>query len=274
MEQHLFQQRNNERGFSIGRVQLHRQTRIAEHHHPLAHLLFVYSGIWIDRADCVRTLRAGEMLFHPANFQHSNEAPGSATDLIVAEFDRDFVAIFCPLYGGIPLSLAFRFDSFDDAPERLHEEIGRGDAASPHVIEALVVRMLAVGARHMGAAISRPEWVSRVIAHIHLHAHEPLTNESLADIGAVPLSRLTRDFREHVGALPVTYIRDYRLRIAARALRHTERPVKDVALTHGFYDHAHFSRAFSKKHGMTPGEYRRRMRRDSAGGREGSEAKQ
>lgn len=254
------------RGLSAGHVHFDRPAAIPRHAHESAHLVLVYSGRWFDVSDQSLALGAGEILFHPANTHHENRSASGSTELVVAEFDRDFVGAFCALYGGVPRSLRYTFQSFDDVPEKLYEEIIRNDAPSALVVEALLVQLMAVGARGLGPNNSRPEWLARVVAHIHLHAHEPITAAGLADLGAVSLSRLSHGFREHMGKSLSTYIHDYRLRIAARALRQTTRSIKDIALKFGFYDHAHFSREFAKHHGVAPTEYRRQTRIKSLSG--------
>jgi AraC-like DNA-binding protein len=52
------------------------------------------------------------------------------------------------------------------------------------------------------------------------------------------------------------YIRDCRLRAAARALRHTSDPVEKIAGDFGFSDPAHFCRTFKAERGLTPTQYR------------------
>lgn len=61
------------------------------------------------------------------------------------------------------------------------------------------------------------------------------------------------------GTTPSHLLRDERLRkaSAALALIAPSRSITAVALDHGFADHAHFSRAFKAKFGMTPTEFRK-----------------
>jgi AraC-like DNA-binding protein len=242
------------RGFTIAQVEFDRAMEFPRHLHDSAHLVLLFGGRWLDRAQRSYELKAGEILFHPPKTLHENRSQ-AGSNVVIAELTREFLG---PLQ--LPTTLQYRFDAFDEVPERLYEELQRKDAAAPLMIEALLLQLMASGARTMDAGQQTPEWLSRVTSHIRTHAHQSLTLSGLAEVGAVSLSRLSHGFREHTGKSITEYIREYRLRIAARALRQTARPIKDIALNFGFYDHAHFSREFAKMHGVPPIEYRRRTR--------------
>lgn len=262
MQEPQFERRVEGRGFSVGRVTFDRNVDFARHVHELAHIVLVYSGQFLDLAERPIQLRIGEILFHPAKTVHENRCR-AGSDLLIAELDRDFLSAFCSLYGDNARTFHFNFQLFDDVPEKLYEEIIRNDAPTSLVLEALLIELIAVGARALGTGPRRPDWLVRVTAYIHMHAHEQLTVARLADVGCVSLSRLSHGFREHMGKSVTRYVREYRLRVAARALRQTTRSIKDIALNYGFYDHAHFSREFTRLHGIAPIEYRRRTRQQA-----------
>ncbi|MCY0154408.1 AraC family transcriptional regulator [Hoeflea alexandrii] len=58
-----------------------------------------------------------------------------------------------------------------------------------------------------------------------------------------------------------TYLINQRLNAATRMLRHpgsAHLPLATIAIEAGFTDPSHFTRTFRTRHGMTPGEWRRR----------------
>jgi AraC-like DNA-binding protein len=61
-------------------------------------------------------------------------------------------------------------------------------------------------------------------------------------------------------------LRARRLEVAARLLRGTDLPVGTVALRVGYGDHAPFTKAFRRHHGMSPRAYAARMRASSTNG--------
>jgi AraC family transcriptional regulator len=106
-----------------------------------------------------------------------------------------------------------------------------------------------------------PPWLRRV--------RERLEAELFADVPAAELARaegvhpvsLARAFRAHFGTSPGAFVRGRRIAWAAAALtREPARPITDVALAAGFYDHSHFARVFRAQMGRSPSAYRRAAR--------------
>ena len=100
--------------------------------------------------------------------------------------------------------------------------------------------------------------LSRAIQYLHSHHVEPLTTRKLAAMVGVSTSQFDRRFSK----LFHTTLRQYLLRIrthaACRLLTETDKSITEIALETGFYDHAHFSRTFSKLMGIAPLSYRKR----------------
>ena len=67
---------------------------------------------------------------------------------------------------------------------------------------------------------------------------------------------LARAFRTYFGTSPGRYLRRLRLDWAAAELLATQRRLADIALQAGFADQSHFTRAFRRHTGLTPGQYR------------------
>lgn len=73
-----------------------------------------------------------------------------------------------------------------------------------------------------------------------------------------------RKFAQAVGQSPKQYQLRLRLEAAAASLVSTEARVVDIALGVGFDTHEGFSRAFARRFGVSPREYRRRFSPDAA----------
>jgi AraC-like DNA-binding protein len=84
-----------------------------------------------------------------------------------------------------------------------------------------------------------------------------LTVSDLARRAGLSASQLQREFRRLFGMTVGDYILRLRLLMARRKLRATTDAVGRIAAECGFYDQAHFTRAFKKHVGQTPLEYRR-----------------
>ncbi len=69
-------------------------------------------------------------------------------------------------------------------------------------------------------------------------------------------SHFMRYFKENMGTSFVEYLRDYRLTMAARLLLVSDASILNIAEEVGFDNLSYFNRAFKKKYGVTPREYR------------------
>lgn len=82
---------------------------------------------------------------------------------------------------------------------------------------------------------------------------------TIADIAAqvkFSESHFMRYFKENMGTSFVDYLRDYRLTMAARLLLVSDSAIINIAEEVGFDNLSYFNRAFKKKYGMTPRQYR------------------
>lgn len=63
-------------------------------------------------------------------------------------------------------------------------------------------------------------------------------------------------FRTIAGVAPLTYLTQWRMRLAERALREQNRPVAEVARSLGYTSESAFSTAFKRVAGSSPRAYR------------------
>ncbi len=98
------------------------------------------------------------------------------------------------------------------------------------------------------------------LAHMRAHFQHEITNQHLASISNMSLRAFERRFRAAFHLTPQRFLRKLRLRIASRALIHTDASLSEVALNGGFADQSHFSREFRRQFGRTPREYREHYR--------------
>ena len=102
--------------------------------------------------------------------------------------------------------------------------------------------------------------LARAIAFVRGHAAEPI---QVGDVlRAVPVSRswLERRFHEALGRSPAEEIRRVHLERAKQLLADTDMPVPAVATAAGFRSREYLAYAFKQATGLTPREYRTRVR--------------
>jgi AraC-like DNA-binding protein len=94
------------------------------------------------------------------------------------------------------------------------------------------------------------------LAHMRAQFHHEITNRQLASMSNMSLRAFERQFRATFHLTPQKFLRKLRLRIASRALMHTDESLSEIALKCGFADQSHFSREFRRQFGRTPRDYR------------------
>lgn len=99
--------------------------------------------------------------------------------------------------------------------------------------------------------------LEKACAHGTRRLADPLTVDDLAHVAGLSRYHFTRLFNAHVGAAPMTWLNDLRLKEAGRLLRTTSLPLKDIAARCGFSDANYFGKVFRARIGQSPGAYRR-----------------
>ncbi|MBR0882903.1 helix-turn-helix transcriptional regulator [Bradyrhizobium liaoningense] len=102
--------------------------------------------------------------------------------------------------------------------------------------------------------------VMKAIAFIHENlADRRMTLNSIAAASGSSMFHLARLFSAEIGLPPHTYVRQMRLQLARELLAHHQgMTIVDVALACGFASQAHFSTAFTKGIGLSPGSFRKK----------------
>ncbi|WP_292896338.1 MULTISPECIES: AraC family transcriptional regulator [unclassified Nitratireductor] len=103
------------------------------------------------------------------------------------------------------------------------------------------------------------ERIDRVLAHIHKHYADGVTNGELAEIAALSPSGLHRLFRRHTRTSISDYVMRLRIGEACMRLSSSEQPIGHVAAAVGYRSLANFNRQFKALRGMTPRAYRARF---------------
>lgn len=101
--------------------------------------------------------------------------------------------------------------------------------------------------------------VQKMEEYIDEHIYEKITLKQLATAGGYSPWYAAKIFKEVTGNTPFDYIRNLRLTKAALVLRDEKSKVIDVALDFVFDSHEGFTRAFSKKFGIAPKKYSKKV---------------
>jgi AraC family transcriptional regulator len=143
---------------------------------------------------------------------------------------------------------------------RVAREIAQPDDLSPLVIEGLAYEILGTAVRNGERERGLPGWLRLARDFLHLRFSTGLRLGELArEVGVQP-AHLARVFRAKYGVSVGAYVRRLRVEDAKRQLADSELPIAQVAFALGFADQSHFTRAFARVTGVTPGRYRASLR--------------
>lgn len=99
--------------------------------------------------------------------------------------------------------------------------------------------------------------IETIVEWIDDNLHQPLRIDDIARHSGYSKWHLQRLFLQYKGVSLGRYIRERKLRLAARDLRDTEQRVYDICLKYGFDSQQTFTRIFTRTFHQPPGAYRK-----------------
>ncbi len=190
------------------------------------------------------------------HWQYAKRLADNYRDLHV-EPDRIFVR------DGPVFSSAGVTAAIDLAFSLIEEDYGR--ALALWVARRLVVFLKRPGGQsQFSAALTAQTATAGPVDRIRLHvledARRHLGLAALAEVAGMSPRHLSRLFHDELGMSPADYVEMTRIDIARRLLEGSTAPVKAIANAAGFGSTATLRRAFQRRIGVTPLEYRSRFR--------------
>ena len=247
-------------GLQISSVVFPPGLRLRPHLHERDCISIVLEG-WLDNAFGRRRYHspAASVQTIPADAVHDDVFGPSQTRTLVVEAE--------PQVGETLGAYGVRLDEFRyfrDAgitalAVRIARELEAPDGVSPLTVEGLVLELFALLARRaIGPAEHGrpPKWLERARECVHDRFAEGFSVAGVAaEVGVHP-AHLAREFRRRYGVPIGEYARQVRLDWAAAQLAATDDSLAEIAYASGFAHQSHFTRAFKRHTGLTPGLYR------------------
>ena len=100
----------------------------------------------------------------------------------------------------------------------------------------------------------------RFLEYIEEHLDQDISLEEMAASAGVSKTEVLRCFHKTLQTTPYSYVMEARLSKATDLLAETGLPVGEIASRTGFNQQSYFGKRFKEKMGVTPLEYRRKMR--------------
>jgi transcriptional regulator GlxA family with amidase domain len=113
--------------------------------------------------------------------------------------------------------------------------------------------------RHGTAPLAGRSVLQELQRWIAAHPTEDLSVTALAARAGLSPRHFARVFHQEIGMTPAEYVESERIEVARRLLEHGHDAPKRVAERSGFHDVNNLRRAFVRKLGITPAEYRKRF---------------
>lgn len=171
---------------------------------------------------------------------------------------------------GAGFRLPTRLEQFDPRlttlAELLWEEAANGGKRGKLYAEGLSLALLGLLMEEHGAlgradARSRPRLANsaRVLIRDYIEQHfaAELSVDHLAALLQMSPAHFSRAFKETFGSSPHAYVMDRRISAARLILRaERSRSLAEVAASLGFSSQSHFTEAFKRRMGVTPGRWR------------------
>lgn len=135
----------------------------------------------------------------------------------------------------------------------------------PRLAELLLVEVLRTHLSSLpNPAVAEGRWLTALrdpvlapaLAAVHRHPGHRWTVAELAEKPMVSRSTLDQRFRDLLGISPMRYLADWRMHVAENLLQDTTLTVAAIADSVGYEAVEAFSRAFRRRHGIPPADWR------------------
>jgi AraC-like DNA-binding protein len=216
-------------------------------------------------------LRAGDVALLPAGRAHVLRVTGRGTRWLTGTFVHDG-ATSNRLLAALPDVIAFErlrergYEWFDVsyrlmAKERREPTPGAAVMIS-RILDLMYIQMLRLWAT---STESSPGWlragldpdIGGVLDALHADPARAWSNAEMAQYAHLSRTTFTERFTRILGQPPMAYLTELRMELARELLLGSGETAKQVARRTGYKSDAAFSRAFTRHHGCSPGQWRR-----------------
>ena len=152
--------------------------------------------------------------------------------------------------------------------EAEHERMGK-TAVINHWASIMMIECLRVYIESLPEATEnwlkamKDPFLTNALVAMHEMPSENWTINKLAEVAGMSRSSFAQRFKEVVGIPPLTYLMDYRLRLAARYLRLQQNSISRISGLVGYASDSTFSQAFKRVYGISPKAYRQQYQQQT-----------
>ncbi len=196
--------------------------------------------------------------------------PNSSLILIECKYDKEMInpllSVLPPILPELNDAADGRFEVIDVEIKLLtleseHERMGK-TAVINHWASIMMIECLRVYIESLPEATEnwlkamKDPFLTKALAAMHEAPSQSWTIHQLAEVAGMSRSSFAQRFKDTVGMPPLTYLIDYRLRLAARYLRLQQNSISRISEMVGYASDSTFSQAFKRVYGVSPKAYR------------------
>jgi len=249
-------------GLVLAEVEYEAGERIHQEAHARARFLLVVRGGLIPADARQAGEHAATLFFQPAGERRSYTATSAGATCLILEMDDTWLARAREHAPVLTRAAAFRGGLVLHLAHRLYGEFRLRDEVSRLAIESIALGVLAEASRRAAREEreSAPAWLVRARAFVDRHFAERVLLATVAAMVGVHPVHLARSFRRTYHTTFSGYVRELRVEYARVQLVSTGAALGDIALASGFCDQSHFCRTFKRATGLSPAEYRTKVK--------------
>lgn len=240
--------------FIISRTLLRDVPVTPTHSHENGYLSLVLQGSYREESGGRSWLRhPGSMAFHPRGGPHRQSAISERTTVLNVEIplhNLDGVklpAVEQLYYDRATFRIARRID--------MHLRRAKSEEGSLSRFIRQLTRRLDKGLSSE-TYFEMPAWLREALAFLDEHFSEDLSLDTLSRHVCRHPAYISRAFHTYLDAGYREILHRIRVHHAMGLLLQTDRGLTDIAISVGYYDHAHFSHTFKAVTGVTPRSFR------------------
>lgn len=251
-------------GFVLTEAEYHPSLKLRRHIHDHAVISVVLNGSYTELLGRrPQECQPYSVLLKAAGDDHSDSYGSSGARCLIIKVEPKRLESMRTFSRVLEHSAHARDALLASLSLRLYREFKLMDDVSALSIEGLILEVLGHSARtssRPGSSSVTPRWLRTAEAMIRESSAEPFSLLSVAEAVGVHPSHLARTFRKFYGCTVGDYLRRARLERAVEELAHGDKPLADIALSAGYYDQSHLTRAFKTHLGTTPARFRAALR--------------
>jgi AraC family transcriptional regulator len=247
-------------GIIIARSQHRPHSRIPLHHHVNPHFTFVLEGGYTEvfRGQ-PQQFQRGDLIFHPAQAEHSNAFAQQAAACFNVEIGAE-----CYAELGVELRQLDQYAVLTQPRQKslllnMVHEVKAPDTFSEAIVFGNALELAGLFLREQQTSRGVPPFVQLVKDFLADSPQGTATLTELSQLAQVSPAYLSREFHRAVGLTLGDYLRQAKVARACTLLAQRRLSTEDVAFETGFTDASHLNKVFQKVLGLSPTQYRRRI---------------